>query len=130
MRFLLVLALALAGLTMTATAQKHQKPKAKPSYSEEKQKKGKTGARAVKEPATHTSAAQDLRRVEQSSARASASRKAESGKAARTNPTLKGQKKEENPPIHFASSGGAGHGSKGKSGDQLKGRLRHKGSRH
>jgi len=129
MRFSLVLALFLAGLTMTATAEKHRRPKAKPSYSEEN-KSSKGGARAVKEPATHTSAAQDLRRVEQSGARASASRKAESGKAARTNAALKGQKKEENPPIHFASSGGTGHGSKGKSGDPLKGRLRHKGSRH
>ena len=129
MRSSLVLALALAGLTMTAAAEKHQRPKAKPSYSEEKQS-GKGGARAVKEPATHASAAQDLRRVEQSSARMSASRKAESGKVARTNPALKGQKKEENPPIHFSSSGGSGKGSKSKGGDELKGRLRHKGSHH
>jgi len=121
--------LALAGLTVTAAAQKHQKPKAKPSYSEEKQK-GKSGARAVKEPATHASAAQDLRRVEQSSAKTSASRKAESGKAARTNPALKGQKKEANPPIHFGSSGTSGKGSKSKGGDPYKGRLRHKGSHH
>ena len=128
MRFSLVLALALAGLTMTATAQKHQRPKAKPSHSEEKQ--SKSGARAVKEPSTRSSSAQELRRVEQSGARASAPRKAESGKAARTNPALKGQKKEENPPIHFGSSGGTGHGGKSKGGDQLKGRLRHKGSRH
>jgi hypothetical protein len=128
MRFSLVLALALAGLAITATAQKHQRPKAKPSYNEEKSSKG--GARAVKEPATRSSAAQELRRVEQSSARASTSRKAESGKAARTNAALKGQKKEVNPPIHFGSSGGSGKGSKGKGGDELRGRLRHKGSHH
>jgi len=120
--------LALAGLTITATAQKHQRPKAKPSYNEEKSSKG--GARAVKEPATRNSAAQELRRVEQSSARASTSRKAESAKAARTNAALKGQKKEGNPPIHFGSSGGSGKGSKGKGGDELRGRLRHKGSHH
>jgi len=130
MRFSLVLALVLASLTITATAQKHQKPKAKPTYNEEKHG-GKGGARAVKEPTTRSSSAQELRRVEQSGARATGSKKADSGKAAaRTNPVLKGQKKEENPPIRFASSGGAGHGSKGKGGDQLKGRLRHKGSRH
>jgi len=128
MRFSLVLALTLAGLTMTATAQKHQKPKAKASYSEEKSSKG--GARAVKEPGTRSSAATELRRVEQSGARASAPRKAESGKAARTNTALKGQKKEENPPIHFGSSGGTGHGGKSKGGDPLKGRLRRKGSHH
>ena len=128
MRFSLVLALALVGLTMTATAQKHQKPKTKPSYSEEKS--GKGSARAVKEPGTHSSTATELRRVEQSGARASASRKGESSKEARTNLAVKGQKKEANPPIHFGSSGGTGHGSKSKGGDELKGRLRHKGSRH
>ncbi len=134
MRFSLVLALALAGLTMTAAAQKHQKPKAKPSYTEEK-RSGKSQTRAIKKPATHGSTAQELRRVEQSSAKVSASRKAESGKAARTSPALKGQKlkgqkKEANPPIHFASSGSSGKGSKSKGGDPTKGRLRHKGSHH
>ena len=128
MRFSLVLALALAGMPMIATAQKHQKPKAKPSYNEEKS--SKSGARAVKEPGTRSSTATELRRVEQSGARVSASRKAESAKAARTNPALKEQKKEANPPIHFGSSGGTSHGGKSKGGDQLKGRLRHKGSRH
>ena len=127
MRFSLVLALALAGLAITATAQKHQRPKAKPSYNEEKSSKG--GARAVKEPGTRSSTATELRRVEQSGARASASRKAEGSKA-RTSAALKGEKKEANPPIHFGSSGGTAHGGKSKGGDQLKGRLRHKGSRH
>jgi len=115
---------------MTATAQKHQKGKAKPSYNVEKQS-SKGGSRAVKEPSTRSSsAAQELRRVEQSSARTSASHKAGSGKATRTSTALKGQKKEANPPIHFASSGSVGHGSKSKGGDELKGRIRHKGSRH
>ena len=130
MRFSLVIALALAGLTMTATAEKHRRPKAKPSYSEEN-KGNKGGARAIKEPAARSSSAQELRRVEQSGARASASRKAESGKAARTSAAaLKGQKGKENPPIHFASPGGSAKGSKSKGGDPYKGRLRHKGSRH
>lgn len=123
MRSSVILALVLAGLTITASAQKHQKPKARPSHSEEKQ----TKSRAVKEPATRTSAATELRRVEQSSARASSTRKAEGAKATHT-PVLKAKTKDSNPPIHFASSGGSGKGSKSKGGDPLKGRLRHKGS--
>ena len=125
MRFSLVLALVV-GLTMSATAQKHQKPKAKASYTEEKQS-GK-GARAVKEPGVRTSSAQELRRVEQSGARMSATHKTQSGKAAHA-PVLKGQKGDGNPPIHFGSAG-PGKGSKGKTGDPYKGRLRQKGSRH
>ncbi len=129
MRFSLVLALTLAGLTVTAAAQKYQKPKAKPARSEEKQS-AKSKRQAVKEPATHGTAAQELHRVEQSSAKLSASRKAQNSKAARTNPALKGQKKDANPPIHFGASGSPGHANKSKSGDALKGRLRQKGSRH
>ena len=130
MRFSLTLALALGALTMTAAAQKHQKPKGKQSYSEERQSSGKGGSRAVKEPAaTKASSAQELRRVEQSSAKVSASHKAASAKAAHTNAVVRTQKKDQNPPIHFSSSGG-GHSGKSKGGDELKGRLRHKGSRH
>ena len=125
MRFSLVLVLVV-GLTMSATAQKHQKQKGKASYTEEKQ--SSKGARAVKEPGVRTSSAQELRRVEQSSARASATHKAPSGKTAHA-PVLKGQKGDANPPIHFASAS-PGKGSKGKTADPLKGRLRHKGSRH
>ena len=128
MKFSVALALAMAGLTMTASAQKLQKPRTKPSHSEEKE--SKKGSRAIKEPANRSTAATELRRVEQSGAKASASRKAESNKAARTNPALKVKEKDSNPPIHLASSGGAGKGNKGKAGDPYKGRLRHKGSRH
>jgi hypothetical protein len=67
--------------------------------------------------------------VEQSSAKVSPARKAESTKAARSsNPSSKTQKKDGNPPIHFASSKGSGKGG-GKSGDELKGRVRQKGHR-
>ena len=124
MRFSVVVAIALA-LSVTAAAQKVQKPKAKPSYSEEKES-GKKGARAFKEPASHTSAAQELRRVEQSSARVATSRKSESNKAARTTPAFKTQKKDGNPPIHFSAASGSGKGS-GKTANALKGRLRQKG---
>ncbi len=130
MRFALVLASALAGLTMTAEAQKQQKPKAKPSHTSEKEVKG-GGGRTAKAPAMRDSAAQDLRRVEQSSAKASASHKTQSAKAAGTAPLLKGEKSEKNPPINVAGGGGGRHGSKSsKSGDSTKGRLRHKGSHH
>jgi len=126
MKFSVALALAMAGLTMTVSAQKLQKPRTKPSHSEEKESGKKS--RTVKEPANKSTAATELRRVEQSSANASASRKAESSKAARTNPALKVKEKDSNPPIHLASSGGSGRGGKGKAGDPFKGRLRHKGS--
>lgn len=130
MRFWLVLALGLAVLTSSATAQKHQKPKAKPSYSEEKQ--AKSGARTAKAPVSHnTSAAQELHRVEQSTAKASASRRS-AGNQAHMAPVLKAQKKDVNPPIHATGGSGGGHGSKSSKGggDPNKGRLRHKGSHH
>jgi hypothetical protein len=127
MRFSVVLALAIAGLTIISPAQKVQKPKGKPSYSEEKEN-SKKGTHVAKDSgAGRTSAASELRRVEQSSAKASG-RRTDSSKAARNNPVLKAQRKEGNPPIHFSSTGGSGKTS-GKSGDALKGRLRHKSRR-
>ena len=129
MRSSAILILAVAGLTITAAAQKPQKTRTRPSHSEEREA-GKTNARVGKEPAAgRTSAAQELRRVEQSSAKVSPARnRAESAKAERNNPVLKAQKKDGNVPIRFSSTGGSGK-SKGKSGDALKGRLRHKGKR-
>jgi hypothetical protein len=124
-----MVALAVAGLTLLSSAQKLQKPKAKPSHNEERESSKKTARTGTgKEPTSRTSASQELRRVEQSSAKVSPARKAESTKAARSNPALKTQKKDGNPPIHFASSGHSGK-SGGKSGDELKGRLRQKGHR-
>lgn len=112
---------------MSASAQKHQKPRAKPSYNEEKA--AKSPNRTVKAPATHASTAQDLRRVEQSSAKMSGSHKAGGSQQAHTTAAaLKAEKKDSNPPIH-ATGSTAGHGSKGNKGaDPYKGRLRHKGS--
>ena len=128
MRFSAILVLALAGLTITASAQKPQKTRTKPSHSEEREA-GQKSARVGKEPAAgRSSAAQELRRVEQSSAKVSGARRAEGAKAARSNPVLKAQKKDGNPPIRFSATGGSGKSS-GKSGDALKGRLRHKGKR-
>jgi hypothetical protein len=125
MKFSVVLALVLAGLTMTASAQK---PKTKPAHSEEKESSKKGSHSAVKVPANHSSAAQELRRVEGSGGKASSVKKSESGKAARKNPALKPEKKEKNPPIHFASAGSSSKSGKNKAGDPYKGRMRHKGS--
>ena len=112
---------------MTSSAQKVTKPKGKPSYSEEKETSRK-GARVGKDTgAGRTSAASELRRVEQSSSKVSG-RRTDSSKAARNNPALKATKKDGNPAIRFSSTGGSGK-SGGKSGDALKGRLRHKGRR-
>ena len=114
---------------MAASAQKPQKPRTKAAPSEEKASHNKKSGYIGKEPGgAKNSAAQELHRVEQSSAKVSSAHKAESAKQVRNNPVLKAQKKDGNPPIHFSSTGGSGKSS-GKSGDALKGRLRHKGKR-
>ena len=110
---------------MTASAQKMQKQKGKPSYSEERQGTNKKSSRAPMQGGAHSSSAQELRLVEQSSAKVSG-RQTGSEKPVRAIPALKEQKKSENPPIRFSSSGGGGK-SNGKSADGLKGRLRQKG---
>ena len=127
MKFTLILALAMAGLAMTASAQKMQKPKGKPSYSEERQSNKKGVRGPVEGGAARTSAAQELRLVEQSSAKVSG-RQTGSAKPVHATPALKEQKKDGNPPIRF-SAGGGGSKSSGKSADGLKGRLRQKGHR-
>ncbi len=125
MRLTLVLALALAG-TMTAAAQTYDKPKAKPLHKTEKEAKSQT---TVKAAPLHSSTAQELRRIEQTGAKAS-THKAEAGKAAHSKPVVKAEKKKDtNPPIRLAAGGNSGHGGKGnKENDSSKGRLRHKGS--
>ena len=125
MKFSVVLALVFAGLTMTASAQK---PKTKPAHSEEKESSKKGSHAAVKVPANHSSSAQELRKVEQSGGKASTVKKSEGSQAARKNPALKPEKKDKNPPIHFASAGGSSKGGKNNAGDPYKGRMRHKGS--
>jgi hypothetical protein len=129
MKFSAVVVLAVAGLTMTAFAQRLEKPRAKTSHSAQKEGNKKAN-RAVKEPPIRNTAAQDLRRVEQSSAKVSGSKKAQSNKVPRTSPALKVKTKDSNPPIRFASSGVSGKGGRGKPVNSLKGRLKHKGSNH
>ncbi|SRR5258708_1127531 len=128
MRFSAILVLALAGLTITASAQKPQKTRTKPAPSEEKASHKKTGYIGKDPGAGKTSAALELRKAEQSSAKVQAVRKGETEKEARNNPVLKAERKDGNPPIRFSAKGGSGK-SAGKSGDELKGRLRHKGRR-
>jgi hypothetical protein len=127
MRFSVTVALLVVGLSMSGFAQKVRKPRAKAVHSEERDSNQKS-APIGKETNSRTSAASELRRVEQSSAKVSGSRRNDSARAARTNPGLKAQKKDGNAPIHFASTGGSGKPN-AKSGDALKGRLRHKGRR-
>jgi hypothetical protein len=125
MRFSLVLVLALAGLTMTAWAQEHHKPKAKASHTN-KEEKGKNTKPAVKTPSTHASAAQELHRVEQESAKRTASRNSATRKSA---PVLKTEKEKKTPPIRFSAAGGGGHAGSNKQGtNPYKGRLKQKGS--
>ena len=126
MKFSAILIVAFTAFTMTAFAQKPQKTRTKPSHSEEKETHKKSGYIGKAPSSERSSAAQELRRVEQSSKKVPASHKAASAKGAHT-PALKEQK-EGNPPIRFAAKGGSGK-SGGKSGDELKGRLRHKGKR-
>ena len=128
MRFAAIVVVLVAGLMTTALAQRPQKPKGKPSHSEERESNKKTPRIGKDATHDHTSAAQELRRVEQSSRKVAPTRKSESANAPRNNPGLKAEKRDGNTPIRFAAKGGAGKSS-GKSGDALKGRLRHKGRR-
>jgi len=128
MRSWLSLILALAWVTIPATAEKPQKPKAKPTHSEEKE--GKGSAKTVKPPTNRNSSSQELRKIEQSSAKTPGARKGDSSKAPRTAAVVKPEKQERNPPIQFSSGGGGGKGSKGKGSDPYKGRLKHKGAHH
>lgn len=120
----LALAVAVVILAIPAAAEKSQKQKQKPSYSEEKGTKG--SAHTMRPPSNRNSSAQELRKLEQSSAKTAGSRKGD--KAPRSGAVLKAEKEERNPPIQFSSAGGGSKGAKGKSANSYKGRLRHKGS--
>jgi hypothetical protein len=125
MKFSLFLALAVASSSLTAFAQAYHKPKAKPAPRAEGSKK----VAPVKEPKLQQdSAAQQLRRTEQSSAKVAASKKGQAkvGKAG----LMKTQHEKPNPPIHFSSAKGGGAGLNAKGGNSLKGRLRQKGGSH
>jgi len=126
MRFALTMALMAACLVVGAEAQKQQKPKSKPTYTTDKSSKG--SSRSVRLSSGHNNSAQELHRLEQSSAKTSAARRGSSDRAPRTGAVVRAEKQERNPPIHFAS-GQESKGGKGKKGgDPYKGRLRHKGS--
>ncbi len=125
MRFSLFMAFALASLSLTAAAQTHHQTKAKPEHHPAQAKK----AAPVKEPKLQQdSAAQQLHRTEQASAKVAASKKGQPkvGKAG----LMKTQREKPNPPIRFSSAKGAGAGPNAKGGNELKGRLRQKGGSH
>jgi Tfp pilus assembly protein FimV len=126
MRFSLFLALVMASLSLAVSAQTYHKPKAKPVHREQEAKKA---APTVKEPKLQQdSAAQQLRRTEQSSAKVAASKKGQpkAGKAG----LMKTQHEKPNPPIRFSSAKGGGAGLNAKGGNEYKGRLRQKGGSH
>jgi methionine-rich copper-binding protein CopC len=126
MRYPLFVALILA-LSVAASAQAHPKTiKTKPAHQ---QKQGKKQVALPKEPkAQQDSAAAQLRRTEQSSAKMAGPKKGQpkAGKAG----VVKMQHEKANPPIRFNGGKGGGAGLNAKGGDQLKGRLKQKGGKH
>jgi hypothetical protein len=125
MRFSLFMAFALASLSLSAAAQTNHQTKAKPAHHPVQAKK----AAPVKEPKLQQdSAAQQLHRTEQSSAKVAASKKGQPkvGKAG----LMKAQREKPNPPIRFSSAKGGGGGLNAKGGNAYKGRLRQKGGSH
>lgn len=125
MKYSWSVALILA-LSVAASAQAHPKTfKTKPAHQ---QKENKKPAPAIKEPkAQQDSAAAQLRRTEQSSAKIAAAKKGQpkAGKAG----LMKTQREKPNPPIRFSAKGG-GAGLNAKGGNELKGRLKQKGGSH
>jgi hypothetical protein len=110
--------LLIASLTVSAFAQKHQRPK-----------ESKGSGRTTKAPAPgRDPASQELRKVEQSSAKAAGSRHSETGRAPRQAAVLRADKQERNPQINAKGSAGHSRGKGSKTADSTKGRLRHKGS--
>jgi hypothetical protein len=116
---ILVLALV-AGISIGANA--YQKPRVKPTYTSDKPTKNTGGRASVTASQRSSSSAQELKRVEQSSARNSGA--AKSGKAT-AGPALKADKSGTNPPIRL-SGNGKSKGPRGKTADPSKGRLRQK----
>src|SRR5262249_13006020 len=103
----------------------YQKPRVKPTYTSDKPAKSTGGGRAVTpNDRSSSSSAQELRRIEQSSAKVQGSGKTG---VAKTNvaPALKADKGGTNPPIRL-SGGVKGNGPRGKTADPAKGRLRQK----
>ena len=124
MRLSLILALTLAGMAaVPATA--YQKPRTKPSYTSDKPAKKNSGGHAAATPNERSSsAAQELRRVEQSSAKVNGTGKTGAAKSSAPR-AVKADKSGVNPPIRL-SGNGKGNGPKGKTADPAKGRLRQK----
>jgi hypothetical protein len=116
---ILVLAL-MACVSVGANA--YQKPRVKPTYTSDKPNKSSGGRASVTPSQRSSSSAQELKRVEQSSARNNGA--AKSGKA-NAGPVLKADKSGTNPPIRL-SGNGKSNGPRGKTADPSKGRLRQK----
>jgi len=122
MRLPLILTLALAAAT-AVPANAYQKPRVKPQYSSEKPTRSNGGGRVATSDRSTSSTAQELRRVEQSSAKVNGAGK--NGEKKVSSPALKPDKGGTNPPIRL-SGNGKGNGPRGKTADPSKGRLRQK----
>lgn len=133
MRISLILSLGLAALTVASSAQEnHHAYKVKPSHLNAKKSATSVPIPKTLTPSRSTSA--DLRRMEQETAKASATtRVARPNQNAARASLLKTEKQKPTPPINFSGAGGgavnrAGMTTQGK--NPYKGRLRQKGTHH
>jgi hypothetical protein len=128
MRAWLLFALILTSLTLAVSAQEYKTPKAKPYYSESRrsEEKQSKGVAADKKLTPQTSNSQELRRVEQQTA------KSVSSKAAKQRPhsarVVKTEREKPNPPIRFSSAGGGKTSMNDQGKNPYKGRVRQKGN--
>jgi hypothetical protein len=129
MRSVSLFILILVGVTLAAAQQpQYKKPKAKPYHSESKHSEQSQGKGSVsdKKLTPHSSNSQELRHVEQQTAKTAKSSNAEKRRA-RSARVVKTQH-EKNPPIHFSSAGGTKTGTTNQGKNPYKGRVRQKGS--
>ncbi len=132
MKVSVILGLGLALATSPSFAQQPQTFRVKPSHIEDK-KPAKITPMA-KTPNAATDAAKDLRRIEQGSAKASASVKPAGPKHPPGSAALfKPEKSKPMPPIDASAPGGMGTNTKGlgttnQGKNPYRGRLRQKGS--
>jgi hypothetical protein len=123
MRFSWFFALVLVGSVVTASAQQHHKPGTKPS-SDQGASKAKASGTSVKSPVGRDAASQELRRLEQETAKSVGAKR--STPRQRVAP-VKAEHEKQNPPIRFSGASGAQGGSTASGKNPYKGRLRQKG---
>jgi hypothetical protein len=125
MRSLSLFALILTSLTLAVSAQDYKTPKSKP-YHSAKEKESKSIVADNKITASKTANAQELRRLEQQTAKSSASKTAK--RPARTARVANTQHERPNPPIRISSATGTHAGMTDQGKNPYKGRVRQKGN--